>query len=1172
MILGGVQIPTEVLTAWEEGNLVLFTGAGISIASPSGLPGFEDLALQVAQTVGSSLDPRSREWRGQLDTFMDVLNEGEGVDVHRLVQGIVTRQGSKPNANHGALASIAAQYPNRIVTTNYDLHLEAALKEQDRDFEVFRAPAMPLGHDFDGLVYLHGSAQDDARRFVVTDRDFSAAYFHSAWATRFLERMFREYVVLFVGYSHADVVMKYLGLGLGPESRRYALTDDPDNITWRRMQITALEYPHKRHDLLTECLVEWSKLGRMGLLDHRQRIRELVATPSALSPDEESYLEDSLTRPDRLRFFCQYATDKYWMEWAAKHDSFKKLFDRSAEFDPVTSELAEWFASRFALADDADIENPDDRPSAKAWTVFAEAGGVLSPTAWNSIAGCLHAWDYHSDDKEKPRPAHVLRWLWVLIEQEQVGCQGDFLEYAVTWPEASDDPELFLALLRHLMTPYMVPERGWGTARIGVKTRSDLYWLDEAWKRVGPDLSVRAPTLLPIAEAALVRHLNLEARLGNPRGFTWRRSAIQPHEQDRHRDPIDAIIDAVRDTAVAMWDTDHAFVSRIVEHWLSSGHDLMRRIAVHVAGARPGATSDEHIRFILDHDLHAARGISQEVLRVVGQAAPGAAPDLVDRLVDAWKPESDDDRDLYRAFERLEPLERLKVENENLRTTLDEVRSKLPRGVQGSPYPGMSSWVETGSGTGALPSTVEAFDEQVQEDPEAAVQFVLGFDERSFPRSGETSREDAILLLRDTVQQRPTAGLELWPHLNEHPELRNAVVAAWGHTKATDGAEAIMAVLARIDLDSVIDHGVSQFFMYAARSGAQWEQYPATDQFIERVWAACATNKVFNRADSRDWISKSINVPAGQVIEFWFEMFHRRWTAAGDDWRRLPDTDRVFLERALADHTERGALALTHMAGRLHLLDAADSEWTRTHLLPLGDWASETVAEPFWSGFLSFSRWNRGLVAAGLLAGLIDTGKHLDRFAEDQARRWASLLAYIAIQADDPSPSVWVREMTVKTDAAHRVRWLEALEDALQDLDEQGRYDVWTEWLAEYWRRRTLADPVSLSPAEANTFAALAPHVPDEKFADAVTLVEATTAGFESHAEAARHVPDKLIVAYPADVARFFIHLMLKTDESRARFWGAHNLEPKLKLLVAQPGDWKLLREAALRLHIDPPM
>jgi hypothetical protein len=93
----------------------------------------------------------------------------------------------------------AAKYSTRVVTTNYDLHLETALRAyHEGPLDVFRAPAMPLGDDFDGLVYLHGSAEDDPRRLVVTDRDFSSAHFHSAWAARFLERMFRKYVVLFV--------------------------------------------------------------------------------------------------------------------------------------------------------------------------------------------------------------------------------------------------------------------------------------------------------------------------------------------------------------------------------------------------------------------------------------------------------------------------------------------------------------------------------------------------------------------------------------------------------------------------------------------------------------------------------------------------------------------------------------------------------------------------------------------------------------------------------------------------------------------------------------------------------------------------------------------------------------------------------------------------------------
>jgi NAD-dependent SIR2 family protein deacetylase len=162
MLLGGVHIPADVLTAWEEQRLVIFTGAGVSMSPPSSLPNFAGLAAEVASILQSLLDPEADEWKDQLDTFMDVMNEDDGVDVHRLVQGIVTKEGSAPNANHNALAQIASRFSTRVITTNYDLHLETALRaHHDGPLDVFRAPAMPLGDDFEGLVYLHGSAEDD---------------------------------------------------------------------------------------------------------------------------------------------------------------------------------------------------------------------------------------------------------------------------------------------------------------------------------------------------------------------------------------------------------------------------------------------------------------------------------------------------------------------------------------------------------------------------------------------------------------------------------------------------------------------------------------------------------------------------------------------------------------------------------------------------------------------------------------------------------------------------------------------------------------------------------------------------------------------------------------------------------------------------------------------------
>ena len=54
--------------------------------------------------------------------------------------------------------------------------------------------------------------------------------------------------------------MKYLGLGLGPRSKRYVLTDRPQDPIWKRLQVAVIDYPEGQHDELTRCLTEWAKL------------------------------------------------------------------------------------------------------------------------------------------------------------------------------------------------------------------------------------------------------------------------------------------------------------------------------------------------------------------------------------------------------------------------------------------------------------------------------------------------------------------------------------------------------------------------------------------------------------------------------------------------------------------------------------------------------------------------------------------------------------------------------------------------------------------------------------------------------------------------------------------------------------------------------------------------
>lgn len=208
MRLGQVSVPEEVLSALEDNSLVVFTGAGISFDPPSNLPLFMGLAEYVVERVQSDLVPNSDGWRDRLDTLLGQLDEDPDLDIHELVKRRVTEATSEPNDTHKALMRIVARGTPRVVTTNYDMHLSTVADSLSLAIETYRAPALPLGASVNGFVYLHGAADGPAGRLIVTDRDFGLAYLRQAWATRFLTDLFGEFTVLFVGYSHSDVVME----------------------------------------------------------------------------------------------------------------------------------------------------------------------------------------------------------------------------------------------------------------------------------------------------------------------------------------------------------------------------------------------------------------------------------------------------------------------------------------------------------------------------------------------------------------------------------------------------------------------------------------------------------------------------------------------------------------------------------------------------------------------------------------------------------------------------------------------------------------------------------------------------------------------------------------------------------------------------------------------------
>ena len=352
MLIKGIDLPEILLRAREADELVVFAGAGVSCPAPSNLPLFTGLALKIGENSGVTKGEAEPE-----DHYLGKLKQ-KGISVHEKAARILVNGATKPHELHRQLLQLFPALENvRIVTTNFDIHFSTASQEVfGNSPDIYYAPALPLGDDFSGIVYLHGCAGKQPKNCILTDEDFGRAYLTQAWASRFLASMFSRYAVLFVGYSHGDVVMNYLARGLPPSQkpRRFAFTTANGNSDWDYLGIKAVLYEQcegeNQHRSITDCVTEWVKENRRGLLEKAERIRTIAEGKPPLEGEEADYLKYCLSNLDTARIFLKYAKSPEWISWLEKQQFVQPLFKRENELQQFGRELALWLVETFMVA------------------------------------------------------------------------------------------------------------------------------------------------------------------------------------------------------------------------------------------------------------------------------------------------------------------------------------------------------------------------------------------------------------------------------------------------------------------------------------------------------------------------------------------------------------------------------------------------------------------------------------------------------------------------------------------------------------------------------------------------------------------------------------------------------------------------------------------------------
>ena len=313
-VTNGPDIPDHLLQAHEDGRVVFFCGAGISM--PAGLPSFKGLVKKIYEELKQTpigIEKQSMENK-QYDVALGQLEcryPGGRDEVRKTLTKILQPKLRRKSATtmHQALLTLSTdrEGKTRLVTTNYDQIFAKVIKRECSGIASFSAPSLPIPKlsRWNGVVYLHGllpnsTEETELNRLVLSSGDFGLAYLTERWAARFVSSLLQDYIVLFVGYGINDPVLRYMMDALAadellgeshPEAYAFASFDDgakeKTQIEWEAKGVKPILYEvlsaTKDHHALQRTLEVWGNIYRDGVQGKKMIIAQYASKPPLAS-------------------------------------------------------------------------------------------------------------------------------------------------------------------------------------------------------------------------------------------------------------------------------------------------------------------------------------------------------------------------------------------------------------------------------------------------------------------------------------------------------------------------------------------------------------------------------------------------------------------------------------------------------------------------------------------------------------------------------------------------------------------------------------------------------------------------------------------------------------------------------------------------------------------------
>ncbi len=1100
----GPNIPFKLMNELDDGRVVFFCGAGISMAS--GLPSFGGLVDHIYDQTGerkTDLEQgliAAEQYDKALGQLEGRLNEG------RLRQVVIERLSQKAKRGsieiHKSLVSLSQTSEGlRLITTNFDNRFESA---GVKSAQIDAAPKLPVpkAHNWHSLTYLHGRimAGSKGNDLVLTGADFGRAYLTERWAARFISELFREFTVVFVGYSLNDPVMSYMVDALAAERKkgvRYNIAyafgsfDDPakrqeTETAWRGKSVEPILYhaPANDHALLNKTLAEWARIRKDPFHARAQTaVNGIKTLPSGLNDPIAERMTWALRDPTAAQALANAPAEEKEAEFpklVAWLDIFSQCgllstpaLDKDGKLTPPVNAVGIWRTTR--MPPDLDrvgrflcdwIAKHLHVPQVLGWVV--KRGGYLHPNLQMEV---------HRSLSEKKPPVEIdprLRLLWSILLEAPIDDDTRDIWIEGRLARASGDATR-IDEKRYIYSHLIASLRPLLLVRPGA---SSLH----AFRRVYDN---DAPPVTPLEECghiALVVDAGRYERLGEIVGkselladyaqeitsyleqaLSWvaldeegssyarfYRPDIATDKKSR-RNTWTILITLARDSYLALTRQDAAKAALLLHRWSVREDDLFKRLTLYAVTQDLHADISAALRLLLvpGYSYLWAIDPNKELLRFLREASPRLTPEQQAALIGAIMagpqdiPENhlmywnDEGRRRHQIALRLVNLHHAGIQ-------LDEAAMAIA-GIVAQPAAEAPVEDDDGDDLEHQARWVGREEFATKKDLEAspaelAVKMVeekLGRD--NFEGVALVKLPVAIAALEILAQQG------LWPANYWQGAFWSVSSLHRNQKLSTEDRDHFTALLlnAPPQLFSGVGSTSADFIEYLAET-LPIEQEPTIARLWGKAWESLTGEAGLEHDDV---LTLALNSGPGQLGE---AARHRLWLYKPEENQGIPTEVMPYFERIGAD--ERGHLARVMLAPYLRNFFQIDPAWTERFLIERMRAVRTQEAKDLWATFAWSPNVGPNLLAA-IRPTLIQVLQNYGEYGDKQDHLLALM---VSIVFDSPAP---LTHAELKSIFDHLPE--QGLVDLARVLEElmgptpEAKTNTWKKkygpWLARYW-------------------------------------------------------------------------------------------------------------------------